>query len=100
MGQPGYTIHGGQTDEDRLARQAGVMAAATMTFLTGVGAPPGMACLDLGCGDGQVSIQLARLVGPAGRVVGIDTDGDAIAIARRAAAAAGVGMHQVSGRRP
>jgi hypothetical protein len=32
MGQPGYTIHGGQTDEDRLARQAVVMAAATMAF--------------------------------------------------------------------
>ena len=97
MGQPGYTIHGGQTDEDRLARQAGVMAAATMAFLAGVGARPGMACLDLGCGDGQVSIQLARLVGPAGRVVGIDTDGDAIAIARRAAAAAGVEVTFVEG---
>jgi ubiquinone/menaquinone biosynthesis C-methylase UbiE len=91
------TIHGGQTDEDRLARQAGVMAAATMAFLAGVGARPGMACLDLGCGDGQVSIQLARLVGPAGRVVGIDTDGDAIAIARRAAAAAGVEVTFVEG---
>jgi ubiquinone/menaquinone biosynthesis C-methylase UbiE len=97
MGRPGYTIHGGQTDADRLARQAAVMATATMAFLTAAGVRPGMACLDVGCGDGQVSIALARLVGPAGRVVGIDTDAGAIAIAGRAAATARVEVSFVQG---
>jgi ubiquinone/menaquinone biosynthesis C-methylase UbiE len=44
----------------------------------------------VGCGGGQVTIQLARVAGPSGRVVGIDTDEDALAIARRTAQRAGV----------
>jgi SAM-dependent methyltransferase len=33
-----------------------------------------MACLDIGCGGGDVSLELARIVTPAGRVVAIDID--------------------------
>jgi ubiquinone/menaquinone biosynthesis C-methylase UbiE len=87
---PGYTIEGGRTDADRLARQARVMAAATAAFLTRIGVGAGWRCLDVGCGDGQVTLELARIAGPAGRVVGIDVDEDALAIARRAAQTAGV----------
>jgi ubiquinone/menaquinone biosynthesis C-methylase UbiE len=97
MAEAEYSIAGGRVDADRLARQAGVMATASTSFLRRVGAQPGMACLDVGCGDGQISIQLARLVGPTGRVVGVDSDGDAIAIARRAAGAAGVDVTFVEG---
>jgi SAM-dependent methyltransferase len=88
--QPAYTITGGRADADRLARQARVMAAATGAFLARVGVEPGWRCLDVGCGDGQVSLALARTVGASGRVVGIDIDEDALAIARRAAEEAGV----------
>jgi SAM-dependent methyltransferase len=45
-----------------------------------------MRCLDVGCGTGAVALAVARLVGPAGQVVGIDRDGAALKIARRAAA--------------
>jgi ubiquinone/menaquinone biosynthesis C-methylase UbiE len=88
MARPSYTICGGQADADRLARQAAVMAEATSAFLARAGLRPGWACLDVGCGDGQVTVQLARAVGPGGRAVGLDPD--ALAIACQAAQRAGV----------
>lgn len=88
--RPGYTIVGGSRDADRLARQAGVMAAATDAFLSRAGLRSGWSCLDVGCGGGQVTIALARAVGPRGRVVGLDVDAAALDTARRAAERAGV----------
>lgn len=85
-----YTIEGGLADAQRLARQAHVMAGATAAFLARVGVEDGWRCLDVGCGDGQVTLQLARTVGPTGSAVGIDVDREALAIARRAASAAEV----------
>lgn len=89
-GGPGYAIEGGRTDADRLARQARVMAEATGSFLSRLGLRAGWACLDVGCGDGQVTLELAHAVGPTGRAVGIDIDEQALAIARRAANQAGL----------
>jgi ubiquinone/menaquinone biosynthesis C-methylase UbiE len=86
----GYTILGGARDADRLARQARVMAGATIAFLARTGLRPGWACLDVGCGGGQLTVELARVVGPEGRVVGLDMDATALDIARRAADRAGV----------
>lgn len=84
---PEYTIRGGRTDADRLARQAEVMSSASMAFLAACGARSGAAVLDVGCGDGQITRQVSRLVGPTGRALGIDVDPGAIAIARQAAGA-------------
>src|SRR5215211_4320276 len=89
-GGRGYAIEGGRADADRLARQAQVMAEATRAFLSRLGLRAGWACLDVGCGDGQVTLELARAVGPTGRAVGIDIDDQALAIARRAARRAGL----------
>jgi ubiquinone/menaquinone biosynthesis C-methylase UbiE len=61
------------------------MRAATAALLSRIGLAAGWACLDVGCGDGQVAIELARAVGPRGRVVGIDIDSGALSIAREAA---------------
>ena len=82
----GYTIQGGETDADRLARQAEVMAAASLAFLAECGARPGAAVLDVGCGDGQIALTLARRAGRDVRVLGIDIDHGAVAIAVKAAA--------------
>ena len=86
----GYTIAGGRADAGRLARQARVMAQATDALLDRVGVGAGWRCLDVGCGDGQVALALARTAGPTGEVVGIDLDEGALAIARAAAADAGL----------
>jgi len=85
-----YTIAGGLTDAQRLARQAHVMAGATQRFLDGVGLATGWSCLDVGCGDGQVTVAMAQAAGPDARVVGIDVDAEALEVARTAAAQAGV----------
>jgi ubiquinone/menaquinone biosynthesis C-methylase UbiE len=84
---PRYTIRGGHADADRLERQAEVMAAATAALLDRVGLQPGWACIDFGCGDGQVTVAMAHAVGAGGRAVGIDIDKEAIEIARTSAAA-------------
>jgi ubiquinone/menaquinone biosynthesis C-methylase UbiE len=85
-----YTIAGGLTDAQRLARQAHVMAEATESFLLRVGLASGWACLDVGCGDGQVTIMMARVASPSGRAVGLDIDAEALDLAREAARREGV----------
>ncbi len=45
---------------------------------------PGLRVLDVGCGTGAITRGIAEAVGPAGEVVGIDTNVDFIAEARRA----------------
>jgi SAM-dependent methyltransferase len=85
-----YTIAGGLADAQRLARQAHVMASATSAFLARVGLTSGSSCLDVGCGDGQVTVAMAGVAGPSGRVVGFDVDAGALAIAREGAMHAGV----------
>jgi SAM-dependent methyltransferase len=39
------------------------------------GLGPGMSCLDVGCGPGEVMRLMAERIGPTGRVMGIDVDG-------------------------
>jgi SAM-dependent methyltransferase len=48
---------------------------------------PGQSVLDVGCGCGQTLLQLADLVGPSGRVVGVDISPPMLARARERAAA-------------
>src|SRR5919206_473638 len=85
-----YTIAGGLADAQRLARQAHVMASESSAFLSRIGLASGWACLDVGCGDGQVTLAMARAAGPSGRAVGVDMDAEALAIPREAAMRAGV----------
>ncbi|XP_068678156.1 malonyl-[acyl-carrier protein] O-methyltransferase 1-like [Montipora foliosa] len=52
-------------------------------FITGdVGPQAGDAVLDLGCGSGELSALLAKLVGPEGKVVGVDPDRERILLAQ------------------
>ena len=44
---------------------------------------PGDAILDLGCGTGELSAYLAELVGPEGKVVGVDPDKERILLAQQ-----------------
>jgi SAM-dependent methyltransferase len=59
-----------------------------------------MRCLDLGCGGGHVTLEMARLVAPAGSVVGVDMDEVKLELAREAAAEGGanVEFHQLTVR--
>ncbi|MDX2171036.1 MAG: methyltransferase domain-containing protein [Deltaproteobacteria bacterium] len=85
-----YVIRGGEAGRERLRMLARIMAPTTRALLARAGVGAGMTCLDVGCGGGDVSVELARLVGPRGRVIGIDMDATKIDLARREAAALGL----------
>jgi SAM-dependent methyltransferase len=44
---------------------------------------PGMSVLDVGCGTGAITADIARAVGPHGRVLGLDRDDSLLAVARQ-----------------
>ncbi|MCC7565688.1 MAG: class I SAM-dependent methyltransferase [Methanomicrobiaceae archaeon] len=54
-------------------------------ILAGIGLAPGSVFVDVGCGDGFFALPAARIVGPNGRVCGIDIDADALDRLRRTA---------------
>jgi SAM-dependent methyltransferase len=86
-----YVIRGGLEGRERLRLLGRVMHASTGGLLDRLPIVAGAACLDVGCGGGDVSAELARRVGPSGRVVGVDIDDTKLAIARSEAAAHGLG---------
>jgi len=49
----------------------------------------GDSVLDIGCGPGSITLDLAEIVGPSGRVVGVDPAADAISAAQEAASRRG-----------
>jgi SAM-dependent methyltransferase len=55
----------------------------------------GESVLDVGCGCGGTALELARRVGPRGRVLGVDISGPMLARARERAAAEGVAQLQL-----
>jgi ubiquinone/menaquinone biosynthesis C-methylase UbiE len=81
-----YVLRGGRWGYERLQLLARVRRADTAELLRRAGLRPGLRCLDLGCGGGEVTFELARLAGPSGSVVGIDLDEVELALARKAAA--------------
>jgi SAM-dependent methyltransferase len=88
QGLRSYIIRGGLEGRERLRLVAGVLAPTTRTLLERAGVAEGMSCLDLGCGGGDVTLELARMVGPSGSVLGIDLDEVKLEIAGTEAAAA------------
>jgi len=82
-----YVIRDGVAGRERLRILSRVMRPSTQNLLHRAGIRAGMACLDIGCGGGDVSFDLARLVGPSGRVVAMDIDQVKVLIARGEAAA-------------
>src|SRR5262249_27274518 len=81
-----YVIRGGSKGRERLRILARVMRPTTLALLERAGIRSGLLCLDVGCGGGDVSVELARMVAPSGRVVGIDIDTAELELARREAA--------------
>ncbi len=57
-------IRGGKRGYERLQVLARSWLPTTSALLDRVRPGPGMSCLDLGCGGGDVTFELARRVGP------------------------------------
>jgi len=83
-----YAIRGGNEGKERLDVLARVLLPTTTQLVERVGLTNGMKCLDVGCGGGHVTILMAGIVGPEGRVIGTDTDAEILALAREDAKAA------------
>lgn len=76
--QPEYVFAYGTTEQERLLAQGALADPLSRRLLRAAGLAPGMRVLDLGSGAGNVAMLAAELVGPDGRVVGIDRDPDAV----------------------
>jgi len=86
-----YVLGHSQQELERLCAQGRLLGELTEEVLQKAGIVAGMRVLDAGCGAGDVSFLVARMVGPQGEVVGVDRAGDAIDLASRRAAGAGLG---------
>lgn len=91
MSTPHYAIQGGLPGRERLRVLSRVMHPTTTALFDRLNVGPGLTCLDVGCGGGDVTLELARRVAPAGRVVGVDVDEAKLDLARQEAAGAGLG---------
>lgn len=80
-----YLLGHDDAEMARLQEQARQLAPATEVLLTLGGIGAGMRVLDLGTGAGDVAFAVARRVGPAGSVVGVDASPAAVATARQRA---------------
>ena len=69
-----YVLRGGTAGSERMSIVAKACWPNTLNLLKKAGLKEGMQCLDLGCGAGDVTIEIARLIGAKGRVMGIDMD--------------------------
>jgi ubiquinone/menaquinone biosynthesis C-methylase UbiE len=85
-----YVIRGGTAGYDRLLLLARDRWPDTAALLHRAGLAPGMRAVDLGCGGGEVSMEIAGLVAP-GTVVGVDMDPVKLGLAREAAERRGIG---------
>lgn len=85
-----YLIRGGIPGRERLRLLHRVFQPTTQALLERAGIQPGMTVLDVACGGGDVTADLAGMVGPTGRAVGTDLDGVKIALARDEIATRGI----------
>ncbi len=84
-----YPITGGEQGKRRLDLLAEMMRPTTLRLLQDAGLRSGDQCLDLGCGGGNVVLDMARIVGPDGSVTGVDFDPQIVELARKDADDAG-----------
>jgi SAM-dependent methyltransferase len=93
-----YALGRSAGETRRLILQHQIYAPLTRRFLVAAGVTAGMRVLDLGSGAGDVALLLAELVGPQGRVVGVDMSAEILDAARarvQSASWSTVSLHHV-----
>ena len=84
-----YALGRSEAETRRLILQHRIYGPITRRFFEAAGIGAGMTVLDIGSGAGDVALLLADLVGPRGRVVGVDMNPAILETARARAASAG-----------
>lgn len=87
---PRYTMGRDREETDRLIQQSRLYDSLTRRLFHEAGIGSGMTVLDIGSGAGDVALILAELVGPAGKVVGVDANAEILETARARAREAGL----------
>jgi len=85
-----YIIRGGEKGRARLKVLSRILAGSTGRLLDRAGSLEGARIVDLGCGGGDVTMELARRAGPRGWVWGLDLDAKVLELAEAEARQAGV----------
>lgn len=85
-----YAMGVSEAEAERLTRQSGFYALFTRRMFQEAGLGPGMRVLDVGTGAGDVALMAAEIVGPSGRVVGVDRNPEILEMARARALRAGL----------
>jgi SAM-dependent methyltransferase len=85
-----YVLGTGDDELERLGFQHTVWSGYAARAWETAGFGPGQRLLDVGCGPGYAALDLARLVGPAGHVHGVDLSERFIGALRREVEARGV----------
>lgn len=85
-----YILGHSNQELQRLIHQGRFLSDLTEHVFRLGGLESGMQVLDIGCGVGDVSFLAANLVGPTGKVIGVDKSPEAIALASQRAAQAGL----------
>jgi SAM-dependent methyltransferase len=71
----GYALpHGLAGEEQRLARMSTLLDPFELACMERLGVREGSRCLELGCGNGSISLALAERVAPTGLVIASDID--------------------------
>ena len=78
-----YVLGDSDKETDRLNIQLVLFENETIRTLKLAGIKQGIRCLDIGCGLGQTSLLMSRLIGKSGNVVGLDINKDNIKACRR-----------------
>jgi ubiquinone/menaquinone biosynthesis C-methylase UbiE len=84
-----YALGDTEHERRRLQQQSDLIGGFTRHVFEQAGIAPGMKVLDVGSGAGDVALLLAGMVGPDGRVVGIDRNPAILSTAKQRIAAAG-----------
>jgi len=80
-----YPLRRSEEELRRLSLQDELLHESTVSLFERAGIGEGMRVLDVGSGAGDVAITVARMVGPAGSVVGVEVDPPSAEVAQRRA---------------
>jgi len=80
-----YVLGSSEREFKRLSLQSKIFEQESLQTLRLAGIKPGMRCADIGCGIGDVTFMMAKLIGKSGSVIGIDRNSDVIEICNQRA---------------